>query len=182
MPGNRTQYVFRVARTTDIEQIMRLFEDARDWHARMHVARWPVFELDRVVDDLNGARLFVLADIIRVLGTVTVMEEDPLIWNDRAPALYIHRLAVARDLKGADLGRLIVEHVDALALARGKAYLRLDCWADNDGLKSYYERIGFTNLGNRHTGQEPSLPAHYWNSTTTLFQRRVSSRDEPAPS
>ena len=35
----------------------------------------------------------------------------------------------------------------ALALERGKAYLRLDCQRDNPELNTYYERLGFSYVG-----------------------------------
>jgi hypothetical protein len=108
-----------------------------------------------------------------VVGSVTVSETDPLIWNDNTPALYIHRLVVARDLKGLNLGQLMIDRIEEIAVDRGKEVLRLDCWANNQRLKSYYERIGFARVNDVTFDEVPSLPLHYRNSTTTLFEKRL---------
>jgi ribosomal protein S18 acetylase RimI-like enzyme len=162
----------QAAKITQMSPIMGLFEEGRKWHGEMKVSEWPVFELARVLDDIDNDRLFVLMDKQLVVGSVTISESDPLIWSDNTPALYIHRLVVARDLKGLNLGKLIVDKIEEKAIERDKSALRLDCWANNERLKSYYERIGFVKLTNVTIGDVPSLPLHYRNSTTTLFQRR----------
>ncbi len=162
----------QAARITQMNPIMGLFEEGRKWHEEMKVSQWPAFELERVLDDIDNHRLFVLVNKQRVVGSVTISESDPLIWNDDTPALYIHRLVVARDFKGLDLGKLIIDKIEQKAIERNKSALRLDCWANNERLKSYYERIGFTKLTNVTIGDVSSLPLHYRNSTTTLFQRK----------
>jgi ribosomal protein S18 acetylase RimI-like enzyme len=162
----------QAAKITQMNPIMGLFEEGRKWHEEMKVSKWPTFELARVLDDIENDRLFVLVNRHRVVGSVTISESDPLIWSDNAPALYIHRLVVARDLKGLNLGKLIVDKIEEKAIERDKSALRLDCWANNERLKSYYERIGFTKLMDVTIGDVASLPLHYRNSTTTLFQRR----------
>src|SRR5947209_2562755 len=110
------------------------------------------------------------------MGSVTVMDEDPLVWGDDLPALYIHRLVVARNFKGQNIGSVIVDHVERMAIERQKLALRLDCWANNDRLKRHYERLGFKQIRDVAMGAAPSLPAHYKNSTTTLFERRCGVR------
>jgi len=165
-------FIFRPGGTSDVGRLMQLFEEARRWHREMRVAEWPLFEPELVLDDLNQERVFVLLKDIHIVGSVTVNETDPHVWHDQAPALYIHRLVVSRALKGGNLGRLMVGRVDQIACEQGKRYLRLDCWSSNERLKSYYENIGFTQIGDMHVGDEPSLPAHYQNSTAALFQRK----------
>jgi ribosomal protein S18 acetylase RimI-like enzyme len=164
-------YQFQVARIAHVNPILWLFEQGRKWHAEIEVDQWPTFELARVLDDIKNERLFVLLRGQLVVGSVTISDTDSLIWNDETLALYIHRLVVSRDLKGQDLGKRIIDQIEAIAVDRGRQVLRLDCWASNERLKAYYMRMGFTKLGNVSFGEVPSLPLHYRNSTTTLFER-----------
>jgi ribosomal protein S18 acetylase RimI-like enzyme len=165
------KFELHTAQITHIGRMMELYEEARRWHAEMSVSQWPLFELERVLDDIDNKRLFVIKAGQCVLGGVTVTDEDVLIWGDDLPALYIHRLVVARDFKGQNIGSMIVEHVERMAIKRRKLILRLDCWADNDRLKRYYEQLGFKQVRDVAMGAATSLPAHYRNSTTTLFER-----------
>jgi GNAT superfamily N-acetyltransferase len=164
-------YQFQVARITHVNPILWLFEQGRKWHAEMEVDQWPIFEIARVLDDIENERLFVLLRGQLVVASVTVSDTDPLIWSDETPALYIHRLVVSRDLKGQDLGKRMIDQIEAIAVDRSRQALRLDCWASNERLKAYYVRMGFAKLGNVSFGEVPSLPLHYRNSTTTLFER-----------
>jgi predicted N-acetyltransferase YhbS len=148
----------------------------------MNVSQWPLFELDRVLEDIDQGRLLVLMKDQHVVGGVTLTETDPLIWTDNTPAFYIHRLVVARYLKGQDIGSVIVDLVEQRAITSGKSVLRLDCWANNDRLKRYYERIGFRKIRDLAMGEAPSLPAHYRNSTTTLFERQCDEARTPRES
>jgi ribosomal protein S18 acetylase RimI-like enzyme len=167
------------AQLAHVDRIMWLFEEARRWQTDMKVSQWPLFELERVLDDIENNRQFVIKIDQGVMGSVTVTEEDPLVWGDDLPALYIHRLVVARNFKGQNVGNIIVDHVERMAIQRQKLALRLDCWANNDRLKRYYERLGFKQIRDVAMGAAPSLPAHYKNSTTTLFERRCGVRGQP---
>ncbi len=155
---------------------MQLLHDARRWHSEINVSQWPIFEVDRIVEDIAATRLLVLSRDGSAVGAVTIAEEDPLIWTDDVPALYVHRLVVARSLKGQDLGRVMVNLVEDRAIELRKSVLRLDCWANNVRLKNYYERLGFRNIGDITIGSVPSLPKHYQNSTTTRFERPCAQR------
>ena len=77
-------------------------------------------------------------------AVATLMEEDPL-WSDGVAALYVHNLAGDPEVPGA--GTRLLRRAMALALERGKAYLRLDCQRDNPELNAYYERLGFSYVG-----------------------------------
>jgi GNAT superfamily N-acetyltransferase len=59
------------------------------------------------------------------------------------------RRATAADAEvaGRGLGVAIVEWADGQAAAAGRRYLRLDCMRENDGIRAYYERLGFDHRG-----------------------------------
>lgn len=80
-------------------------------------------------------------------GKITLQTNDSL-WADQpGEALYVHGLTVRRAFAGQEIGRALLRWADDQARARGKAYLRLDCNADNPVLRAYYERAGFAHRG-----------------------------------
>lgn len=164
---------FRFARRDDQVAIMRLFREARAWHRTMNVEQWPEFDPEAILADIEKNTVLVSLLGESLVGTATIYEEDPLIWTDDEPAFYIHRMASARSIKGRGLGKQIVDCLSLHAAASGKSFLRLDCWASNESLKRHYEQLGFLKLRDLFMGEARSLPAHYWNSTTTLFQKPI---------
>jgi ribosomal protein S18 acetylase RimI-like enzyme len=165
---------FEPASFNQLPALLELFEAARAWHMKLNVNPWPPFEATLIEKDIADAALFALIEDDRLIGTVTIYDSDPLIWSDKKPAYYIHRLATARECMGRGIGSRIVAEVERLGKDAGKQSLRLDCWADNEKLKRYYESLNFVRLHDVFTPEIPSLPAHYWNCTATLFERHIS--------
>jgi ribosomal protein S18 acetylase RimI-like enzyme len=84
------------------------------------------------------------------IGTLTLQDSDVVVWGERPPdAFYVHGLAIRRVVGGRGVGAHMLEWVAQQVIATGKSYLRLDCWAENQALRAYYERIGFTFCGRR---------------------------------
>lgn len=164
---------FEKASLQHFNDIMRLFEKARLWHGEVGVSPWPEFDESEVKGNIVDGAVYVLTLNDLVIGTATVFEEDPLIWEDAEPAFYVHRMATDRAFKGNGLSRVMIGHLAEEAKSVGKASLRLDCWAENEKLKEFYRSLGFKMLHDVFMGEAHSLPAHYWNSTTTLFEMRL---------
>lgn len=64
----------------------------------------------------------------------------------------MHRLAVRAPLRGRGFGQKILAWAGREAGRAGKAYLRLDCMADNPGLNRYYQSLGFVYRGRHEDG------------------------------
>jgi GNAT superfamily N-acetyltransferase len=69
--------------------------------------------------------------------------------HDRIPgeAMYLGRLAVAREVSGRGFGLALLAAARELVGASGYPLLRLNCPADNDRLRRYYLDAGFADLG-----------------------------------
>jgi ribosomal protein S18 acetylase RimI-like enzyme len=66
------------------------------------------------------------------------------------------------------MGRVLLGWAAREALARGKAYLRLDVMADNPRIRAYYESAGFVHVRD--------LPDHPW--PASLYEQRVVDAGE----
>lgn len=104
-----------------------------------------------------------------VVGTVTLLWEDPTFWGAQPPvAGYVHRLAVAPAYAGAGYGPAILDWVDAEIRGCGRTLLRLDTATTNAGLLRYYTALGF-----RPVGEVAHDPLRF---PVTLFERAVAPR------
>jgi GNAT superfamily N-acetyltransferase len=98
--------------------------------------------ISRLRSDLEIKGLYLVWVGDRPVATFSLLESDPLYWPAAADdALYLHRFAVRRHAAG--VGRQAVEWAVGEALRRGREYIRLDCLAENRGIRRYYERCGF---------------------------------------
>lgn len=98
--------------------------------------------MSRLRKDLEIKSLYLVWAGDRPVATFSLLGSDTLYWPAAADdALYLHRFAVRRDAAGA--GRHAVEWAVGEARRRGREYIRLDCLAENPGIRRYYERFGF---------------------------------------
>jgi protein-tyrosine phosphatase len=102
-----------------------------------------------------------------LVGSVTLVWTDPLIWADRnEPAGYIHMLMVDREHAHLGLGRSLLDWAEQQIVVSGHRRARLDCVSGNPGLCAYYERAGYQLVGEREF--EGSIP------TVGLYEKALS--------
>jgi GNAT superfamily N-acetyltransferase len=58
-------------------------------------------------------------------------------------AAYVYTMISRMTTQARGVGRALLDWAKDWASQRGVRYLRLDCWADNPGLRAYYHRAGF---------------------------------------
>jgi GNAT superfamily N-acetyltransferase len=99
----------------------------------------------RLRTDVESSSLFLVWSVDVAVATFSLLEQDLMYWPAAAEdALYLHRFAVRRAAAG--VGRRAIDWMVAEAQGRGRAYVRLDCLADNPGICRYYEKAGFIEV------------------------------------
>ncbi len=99
----------------------------------------------RLRSDVERFSLFLVWSGHAAVATFSLLEQDLIYWPAAADdALYLHRFAVRRAAAGT--GRRAIDWMVAEAQRRGRAYLRLDCLADNPGICKYYASAGFIEV------------------------------------
>ncbi len=106
---------------------------------------------------------------ISAIATLTVNRSTyPGLWTveeEREPALYFHRLIVARSAAHRGLGAELLDKVSQCAAKQGAKWVRMDVWTNNYDLHRYYLRQGFQHV---RTLDLPDYPSD------ALFQRPVN--------
>lgn len=82
------------------------------------------------------------------VGTFVLQWSDPTFWGERPPdAGYLHKFAVEPEHYGNGIGQTMLRWAMERTRQAGKKYLRLNCVAEDRGIRDYYEKAGFEYCG-----------------------------------
>ena len=140
----------RRAQQEDAVTVAGLLDEATVWVNDLGFSQWPLpFPRDQLAAAIGRGEVYVVeSEDGDGVATVSMLPDDPEYWGDQPPdAFYVHKLAVRRDQAGRGIGAAIVEWANAEAAEAGREFLRLDCLADNPGIRDYYEDLGFEHRG-----------------------------------
>jgi len=147
-----------VAVPADVDAFIALLEDASRWMIARGIAQWWPGEAIATADRLRLAQTRGELCVVRrgsklVAGVVLSSAPDP-IWDDSPNdgARYVHRLVIANDERGNNLGRDVLDACERRARAAGARTLRLDCVATNVRLARFYQALGYYPRGVRESG------------------------------
>jgi len=145
----------RLARSPDVPVVASVLDDATAFVRSLGFDQWPTpFPHDELRRRLARDELYAVEVEGRVVGTFTLVWDDPFFWGKRPPdAAYLHKLAVLREFGGRRIGADVVEWIDAEVASRGRDFVRLDCQRDLPGIRRYYERLGFELRGELENGR-----------------------------
>jgi hypothetical protein len=151
-----TRSEIRVAHADNVVASAEILEAAAQWGALSGRPSWRPGSfaglestgISRLRDDLERYSLYVMRIDNDMVATFSLLESDALFWPAAGDeALYLHRFAVRRSAAGCG-GHAIAWSVEE-ARRRGRDYLRLDCLAENQRIRRYYEGHGFAAVDER---------------------------------
>ena len=166
--------LIRWATATELEVVLDILTEAAAWQGAEREAVWPVpFPSATIHASMARDETYVLCQNDAVIGTVALCWDDA-VWEEQPPdSGYVHRLAVSRHASGKALGRTMLAWATRQVADAGRTWIRLDCPASNQGLRSYYEHQGFQLIREVEVTSPPEFGASVsWH--LALFQRRVS--------
>jgi GNAT superfamily N-acetyltransferase len=164
------------ATANDILQIRAAYANGRETQRRVGSPVWPEFADEAILQEIGGGCLFRVIDDQKIAGVFSVAHEDPAIWGEleRGAHVYLHRIARAADWNGRGLMDVILSWAVSECHSLGRAGIRVDTWASNAELIAFYQRRGFTLVGNRQIGVDSRLPPHYHHSEFALLECAVA--------
>ena len=151
---------FRQSQTEDLDQIVRIAEDAKAFLQANGVSQWQRGSYpDRALfaSDIENGIGYVMADGGRVCAVCAVTFGDEpsyrhlvkgaWLTGDEAAYATIHRSAVASECRGQGVAGRLFASVCDLAASRGVGSVRVDTHPDNTAMRSALERAGFVPCG-----------------------------------
>lgn len=143
----------RPATVADVPVLHRIRVGAEAWLASRGIEQWGSGWLRESgiraqVDD--GQWHVGVTTSGEVTGGLRLLWADEEVWQaDHAFAAYVHGLTIDRRYAGAGVGARLLAWVEDQAVTAGAPMLRLDCVESNAGLRAYYARLGFREVGRR---------------------------------
>jgi GNAT superfamily N-acetyltransferase len=136
-----------------IDDFVTVTRDAAQWALDRGHPAWALDSLTRERFLREGApeQHHVAYWHDRPVGAVILTFHDPRFWPDLPSGTsgFIHKLSVIRSYHGTGLAELLLTYVRLCCRQHGVQDLRLDCDADRLRLRAFYERNGFSSVGQR---------------------------------
>lgn len=149
--------LFRKTLPADLEEIMRIVNDAKAYMKRNGIDQWQdgyPCEQDYINDIEKGIAYVVEQDgEVVALSAVSFEHEadyDEIydgVWLTDGEYGAIHRIAVKENLKGANIGGFIVENAVRMCREIGISSLRCDTHKDNLSMQRMLTKNAFTPCG-----------------------------------
>lgn len=162
------------AEKADLDPVLSILDEAARWLASRGIEQWKpgTFRRQRIAGRIESGEMYLAELDGRYVGTLALQWADEETWGEIAPdAAYIHGLAIRREFAGRGLGRELLRWAESRAALADKAYLRLDCGAQNPALNEYYEQAGFGFRGRTWVGD----------LEVSLYEKRVGRQDRETP-
>jgi ribosomal protein S18 acetylase RimI-like enzyme len=149
-------------------------EEIAEWLEKRSIKQWRAGSFRLSVDYYAGSiqrqevQLAFLGDAL--VGTLRILLQEPTVWPEVADeaGVYVNSLAVRRMWAGRGLGLRMLRWAGKRAVLMDRSYVRLDCVANNEFLRRYYEQAGFAERG--------EIEARYPEPVGTLHLRRYEKR------
>lgn len=146
--------MIRPAIMSDLDRVVDIMEVSKKILQAQGNFQWddayPLREDYRL--DIENAELYVIEDDGVVAGFLCLNSDEPEVyksaaWKNPPPALVIHRMAVAPELRGKGLAGKLLDFAWDVTRERGFASLRTDTFSANDAMNSLFIKHGFHKTG-----------------------------------
>jgi hypothetical protein len=124
----------------DAENILSLYQSARDLQTSKGMVVWPIFERRIIEKEINELRQWklVVEDVIVCNWAITFSDKE--IWGvkDKNDSIYIHRIATDPAFRGNRYIHKIVQWAKEYDKQKEKQFVRLDTLGNNTKLIEHY--------------------------------------------
>ena len=147
--------MIRQAIAEDLEDIMIMIHDTVTIMQTEGNNQWsevyPVSE-DFLQDIAQGALYVYCDEHNKPQGVVCLNDQQleayaPLAWQLKAPAMVIHRLAVAPQARRQGIGTKLMRFAEDLASQRGFKQMRTDTYHCNERMQALFQKMGYKKVG-----------------------------------
>jgi hypothetical protein len=161
---------------SDLDLIYSLYKSAIEYQKKKGFELWPLFERQLIETDIKENRHFKILEGENIVCIFSIQYNDPVIWGerDKDPAIYLHRICVNPAFKGREIMKVIKDWAQVQAKQQNRKFLRMDTWGNNEKLREYYIRCGFTYIGQQNLKSTEGLPDHYGGNYLSLFENEVN--------
>ena len=157
----------------DFDAIMHLYDLAVEYQKTKFNKHWKPFDTAMIKREIAENKQFKIIIDNQIAAIFAIAFEDPFIWNDIEPSIFLHRIVTNPDFRGQNFVEKIADWAKDYGKKLGLKYIRMDTWGDNQSLIEYYQKCGFKFLGIITPKASDTLPLHYNSITLSLFEIKI---------
>ena len=160
---------------SEVDKVLWLFEKAMDLQGKDGYKVWTSIDKISLEKDIENGLQYKIANDHEILCVFSIQHQDPFIWRDKdnGDAIYLHRIVVNPNFKGQRLFEKVLDWTIEFARGKELKFVRMDTWADNQKIISYYSSFGFQLVEYYKTGDEPGLPSQNRNLHVALLEKSL---------
>lgn len=147
---------FRKSSTNDIEKIVSIINDAKDYFKENKIDQWQGVYPNQtdIKKDIANCTSYILEDKDEVVGTVSLSFEVENAyyeicgeWLSNDKYLTIHRMAIKNSYKGSNVSSLLIKNIERITIENNIYSIKVDTHEDNLVMKKFLEKNGFLYCG-----------------------------------
>lgn len=165
-------YIIENTIESDLQVICWMFDEAILYQKLKKYPVWNGYDLAVLQNDIAQKIQYKIVINDEIACIFSVCYTDPIIWGekDKGDAIYIHRIVVNPKHKGQKHFEKIFTWAKNHAIENDFDFIRMDTWADNLNIISYYCSFGFEFLTNFTTPNTADLPVQHRNLKLALLE------------
>jgi|GEM_PF-559682 len=170
-------YIITIATEDELQQIFLLFEEAIEFQKKNNYIGWKSYDKEFVKSDIQNQLLYKIIKDDKIACIFSICFKDDLIWREKehGDAVYLHRIILNQNFKGEKLFKKVLEWAKVFAAERKLNYIRMDTWAENEKIISYYKSYGFSFIENYTTPGTDNLPEQHRNLNVALLELNLQT-------
>ena len=146
---------FKPIEIKDKNIVLNLFKITAKKINRMNIDHWQYWKdpsqekIKWVEEGIQNNEFFFINELNgENIGMVRILNEDLIYWGkQKEKAKYVHSLVIREEFNGKGIGTKVLDIIANNAKNDNSKYLRLDADSKNPKLCSFYEKMGFKNVG-----------------------------------
>jgi ribosomal protein S18 acetylase RimI-like enzyme len=170
----------KVINTTkkDLGKILWLFEQAMDLRIKNGYKVWDDIDKIALEKDIDNRLQYKIVKDAEILCIFSIQYSDPFIWRDRDQndAIYLHRIVVHQNFRGQRQFERVLGWAKQFARQKNLKFVRMDTWADNEKIITYYKSFGFELIEYYKTPDAPELPIQNRNLNVALLEIELEDK------
>ncbi|WP_454967897.1 GNAT family N-acetyltransferase [Gemella sanguinis] len=147
--------MLRKANSTEIEEIMSVIEDGKEFLKQQGINQWQHGSPGRsdIENDIKQETSYVYELDGKKVATAMLntydadYEKYPTLWTKCNKYLVIHRLAIKEEYRSQGIGHKFMSDIILFAKENSVDYIRIDTHKDNEIMKKYLSKNNFKELG-----------------------------------
>jgi GNAT superfamily N-acetyltransferase len=169
------EYEIRTTEMSDAELVFDLFEQSIKYQQAKGYPVWRNYDKDAIRNDIENKNQYKVVIAFKPAIVFSICNDDALIWreHEKGDAIYLHRIVVNPEFKGQKLFGAIVDWSVNHCRQKGLKKVRIDTWANNPTIITYYKSFGFRFIENYTTPDSPELPSHDRNLSLALLEYNI---------